>query len=140
MTNTIFTKIIRGEIPSYRVYEDEFVFAFLDIGPLSFGHTLVIPKEPAQTLDQLSDESSAAIGRVLPRICRAVMQATGTASYNVLQNNGALAHQAVPHVHFHIIPRPSELKGLGIRWPAGKLDAETGKQLAQKISELIQPQ
>jgi histidine triad (HIT) family protein len=140
MTNTIFTKIIRGEIPSYRVYEDEFVFAFLDIGPLSFGHTLVIPKEPAQTLDQLSDESAAAIGRVLPRICRAVMQATGTASYNVLQNNGALAHQAVPHVHFHIIPRPSELKGLGIRWPAGKLDAETGKQLAQKISELIQPQ
>jgi histidine triad (HIT) family protein len=140
MTNTIFTKIIRGEIPSYRVYEDEFVFAFLDIGPLSFGHTLVIPKEPAQTLDQLSDESAAAIGRVLPRICRAVMQATGTASYNVLQNNGALAHQAVPHVHFHIIPRPSELKGLGIRWPAGKLEAETGKELAQKISELIQPQ
>jgi histidine triad (HIT) family protein len=140
MTDTIFTSIIRGDIPSYRVYEDEFVFSFLDIGPLSFGHTLVIPKEPAQTLDQLSDESAAALGRVLPRICRAVMQATGTASYNVLQNNGTLAHQAVPHVHFHIIPRPSELKGLGIRWPAGKLDAETGKQLAQKISELIQPQ
>jgi diadenosine tetraphosphate (Ap4A) HIT family hydrolase len=66
------------------------------------------------------------------------MQATGTAAYNVLQNNGMMAHQAVPHVHFHIIPRPSELKGLGIRWPAGKLDHETGQVLARKIAELLE--
>jgi histidine triad (HIT) family protein len=137
MSDTIFSKILRGEIPCHRVYEDALVFAFLDIAPLAPGHTLVIPKEPAATLDQLSDESAAAIGRVLPRICRAVMQATGTAAYNVLQNNGALAHQAVPHVHFHVIPRPSELKGLGIRWPAGKLDADAGQQLARRIGELL---
>ena len=90
--------------------------------PLSPGHTLVIPKEPAATLDQLSDASAAAIGRVLPRIARAVMAATGATAYNVLQNNGAAAHQAVFHVHFHIIPKPEGGGGLGIGWPAGRLD------------------
>ncbi|NIW74923.1 MAG: HIT domain-containing protein, partial [Gemmatimonadetes bacterium] len=104
MAETIFSKIIRGEIPCHKVYEDEHVLAFLDINPLSDGHTLVIPKEPAATLDQLSDESGAAIGRVLPRICRAVKEVTGVTAYNVLQNNEPMAHQAVFHVHFHIIP------------------------------------
>src|SRR5688572_5167043 len=102
MAETIFTKIIRGEIPCHKVYEDEQVLAFLDINPLSRGHTLVIPKEPAATLDALSDEASAAIGRVLPRICRAVKKVSGCEQYNVLQNNGELAHQAVFHVHFHV--------------------------------------
>ena len=78
MADTIFGKILRGEIPCHKVYEDDKVLAFLDVGPLSRGHTLVIPKEPAETLDALSDESAAAIGRVLPRICRAVVRATGT--------------------------------------------------------------
>ncbi|HMA91837.1 MAG TPA: HIT family protein [Polyangiaceae bacterium] len=137
MADTIFTKIIRGEIPSHRVYEDEHVFAFLDIGPLSYGHTLVIPKEPATTLDQLSEESAAAIGRVLPRICRAVMKATGTSAYNVLQNNGAAAHQAVNHVHFHVIPRPSAQQGLSLQWPAGKLEPEAGARLAKLIAEKL---
>src|ERR1700741_4413492 len=133
MPETIFSRILRGEIPCARVYEDEHVLAFLDIGPLSAGHTLVIPKEPAVTLDQLSDESAAALGRVLPRLCRAVMKATGVPAYNVLQNNGMAAHQAVFHVHFHIIPKTGS-GGLGINWPAGKLDGEEGKALAEKIA------
>ena len=99
MSETIFSKILRGEIPCFKVYEDDHVLAFLDVGPLSRGHTLVIPKEPAETLDALSDEASAAIGRVLPRICRAVKKATGTEAYNVLQNNGQLAHQALSLIH-----------------------------------------
>ena len=134
MSETVFTKIIRGEIPCHRVYEDEKVFAFLDISPLAPGHLLVVPKEPAPTLDLLSDESAAAIGRVLPRLARAVMTATGTRDFNVLQNNGAAAHQAVPHVHFHVIPKPDEARGLGIRWPAGRLDADEGKRLAGEIA------
>ena len=78
---TLFDKIIRGDVPSHKVYEDEHVFAFLDINPLSEGHTLVIPKEPAATLDALSEESAAAIGRVLPRLSRAVRkQRIGPAS------------------------------------------------------------
>ena len=137
MADTNFTKIINGEIPCHKVYEDAHVLAFLDIMPLSEGHTLVIPKEPAETLDKLSDESCAAIGRVLPRICRAVVRATGCADFNVLQNNGVMAHQAVFHVHFHIIPKPREGAGLGVRWPAGRLDGETGKALAAKISGAI---
>lgn len=130
--STIFDKILSGEIPSYKVYEDDHVFAFLDIGPLSPGHTLVIPKERKAQLDQLSDDSAAAIGRVLPRLCRAVMAATGASAYNVLQNNGSAAHQAVFHVHFHIIPKLGEA-GLGILWPAGKLDPSRGSELQKKI-------
>ena len=133
---TIFGKIIAGEVPCHKVYEDALVLAFLDVSPLSAGHTLVIPKEPAQTLDQLSDEAAAAIGRVLPRLCRAVLQATGCSAYNILQNNGPLAHQAVFHVHFHIIPKTSE-RGLDIGWKPQALDQAQGEQLAQKISALL---
>ncbi len=87
MADTIFQKIIDGEIPCHKVYEDDHVLAFLDVNPLSKGHTLVIPKEPAETLDQLSDESASAIGWVLPRLCRAVLKSTGAKNYNILQNN-----------------------------------------------------
>ena len=133
MSETIFSKIIAGSIPCHKVYEDAQVFAFLDIAPLSRGHTLVVPKEAAATMDQLSDESAAALGRVLPRICRAVMAVTGVTDYNVLENNGVGAHQAVPHVHFHVIPKPGAETGLGIEWPAGTLGAE-GAQLAADLA------
>ncbi|MFI4873334.1 MAG: HIT family protein [Phycisphaerales bacterium JB061] len=136
MSDTIFAKIIRGEIPCHKVYEDEHVLSFLDVGPLSVGHTLVIPKEPAVTLDGLSDEASAAIGRALPRICRAVMKATGATAYNILQNNGTDAHQEVMHVHFHIIPK-LDGKGLGITWNANTIDHAEGAKLAEKMRELI---
>jgi histidine triad (HIT) family protein len=133
MADTIFAKIVAGTIPCHKVYEDERVLAFLDINPLCPGHTLVIPKEPAETLDQLSDESAAAIGRVLPRLSRAVLKATGAYAFNVLQNNQALAHQAVMHVHFHIIPKYDDGAGLGIGWKPGKLDAAEGAKLAGAI-------
>jgi histidine triad (HIT) family protein len=133
MSDTLFSKIIAGEIACHKVYEDDLVFAFLDIGPLSEGHTLVIPKEPAVTLDALSDEAAAAVGRALPRICRAVRAATGCSDFNVLQNNGAAAHQAVGHVHFHIIPKPDADRGLAIGWPAGKLEPEQASALAARL-------
>ena len=116
MVDTVFGKILRGELPCHRVYEDDQVLAFLDVCPLARGHTLVIPKEAVATLDQLSDDSAAAIGRVLPRIARAVLAATGARAFNVLQNNGAQAHQAVLHVHFHIIPKFEDGTGLGVGW------------------------
>lgn len=118
--STIFDKILDGEIPCHRVYEDDHVLAFLDIGPLSHGHTLVIPKERKAHLHELSDEAAAALGRVLPRICRAVVKATGASAYNVLQNNGPPAGQVVMHVHFHIIPRIGD-KGLAMIWNSGEL-------------------
>jgi histidine triad (HIT) family protein len=132
MAETVFAKILRGEIPCHRIYEDAAVLAFLDVNPLSRGHTLVIPKEPAETLDQLSDDAAAAIGRVLPRIARAVLAATGARAFNLLQNNGAEAHQAVFHVHVHIIPRLDDGTGLGIGWKATKL--ADGAELAAAIA------
>src|SRR5882762_8669012 len=132
MVETVFAKILRGEIPCHRIYEDDAVVAFLDVNPLSRGHTLVIPREPAETLDQLSDDAAAACGRVLPRIARAVLAATGARAFNVLQNNGAEAHQAVFHVHFHMIPKLDDGPGLGIEWNAGKLG--DGAELAKAIT------
>lgn len=133
---TIFDRILDGEIPCHRVYEDEHVLAFLDVGPLSEGHTLIIPKERKAYLHELSDDSAAAIGRVLPRIARAVMKATGATAYNVLQNNGAQAHQAVFHVHFHVIPKIGE-RGLGVGWRPGSLDGAKGKELATRIAAAL---
>jgi histidine triad (HIT) family protein len=137
MAETIFSKILRGEIPCHKLYEDDQVLAFLDIAPLSAGHALVIPKEPAVTLDELSDESSAAIGRILPRLCRALKAVTGITAFNVLQNNGSSAHQAVMHVHFHIIPKPNETQGLGIRWPAGGLDQAEAALLVERVTTAL---
>ena len=133
----VFDKILDGEIPCHRVYEDDHVLAFLDVGPLSDGHTLVIPKERKAALHELSDESAAAIGRVLPRLARAVMSATGATAYNVLQNNGAEAHQAVFHVHFHIIPKFGS-QGLGVGWAAGKLAESTARELVEKMRKALE--
>ncbi len=140
MPDTILGKIIRGEIPCHRIFEDAHVLAFLDVNPIARGHTLVIPKEPAATLDALSDDSAAAIGRVLPRICRAVLAVTGAKAFNVLQNNGSAAHQAVFHVHFHIIPKYEGTHatqggaGLGISWPAKPVDHVAAAELAKRMS------
>jgi histidine triad (HIT) family protein len=136
LPETIFGKIIAGSIPCHKVYEDAQVLAILDIAPLSRGHTLVIPKEAAATLDQLSDESAAALGRVLPRICRAVIAVTGVREYNVLENNGTGAHQAVPHVHFHVIPKPDAHSGLSVSWPAGSLGSDAAGLASQLAGQL----
>ncbi len=141
--NCIFCKIVAGQIPCHKLYEDGRVLAFLDVGPLSPGHTLVIPKHHAVTLDDLPDEDAAAIGAALPKLVKAVKSATGTQACNVLQNNGEIAGQVVMHVHFHIIPKPAADAqadagaagtGLGIGWPAGKLDDATAGELVKKIT------
>ncbi len=140
MTDSIFSKIIRGEIPAHKIYEDDFVISILDIGPLSQGHALVIPKEPAATIDELSDEFSAAVGRVLPRIVRAIKKVTGATAVNILQNNGADAGQAVDHVHFHIIPKfadRSEGSGLNVDWNAGTLSQDDALELGKQIKRLL---
>jgi histidine triad (HIT) family protein len=128
---SIFQKIIEGEIPSHKVFENEHVLAFLDVAPLSKGHTLVIPKEQVASLHELSPESGAALGSALVIVANAVVRATGTAEYNILQNNGALANQAVFHVHFHIIPKPSEQDGLSMDWNPKEL--VDGEHLAESI-------
>ncbi len=134
---TIFGRILDGEIPCHRVYEDKHVIAFLDIGPISRGHTLLIPRERAARLDELSGDSAAALGRVLPRLCRAVMRATGARDYNVLANTGARAGQVVMHVHVHIIPRYADA-GLSHRWEPGVLDEDDARRLARDIQAALE--
>jgi len=134
---TVFSRILDGEIPCHKIYEDDHVLAFLDIGPLSRGHTLVIPKERKAFLHELSDASCAAIGRVLPRLARAVMRVSKASAYNVLQNNGAAANQSVFHVHFHIIPRTPDA-GLELGWDPTSLSPAAGAALAQELRTALE--
>ena len=134
---TIFSRIIAGDIPCHRVYEDAHVIAFLDISPVSRGHLLVVPKEVKAQLHELSDESAAAIGRVLPRLARAVLAATGATAYNILQNNGALAHQEVMHVHFHIIPKYQDGRGLALTWKPCAIDHTAAAELAARVQRQL---
>ncbi|KAG7088869.1 hypothetical protein E1B28_012821 [Marasmius oreades] len=97
-----------------KLLETEFSYSFLDIGPLSNGHSLVIPKYHAQKVHELPDEY---LRDILP-IAKKIAIAQGAENYNVLQNNGKPAHQLVDHVHFHVIPKPNEEEGLVIGWPA----------------------
>ena len=129
---TLFTRIIEGEIPCYKLYENEYVFAFLDINPLSKGHTLLVSKEPAPSIDQLSSESAAAIGKALPILSRAIKEAMGAVAYNIIQNNGREAGMTVPHVHFHIIPKYADSKH-SFTWEPKSLDASEGRTTAESI-------
>ena len=131
-SESIFAKIVAGEIPCQRVYENDLILAFLDINPLAEGHTLVIPKRSAERLEDLTPEEGAEIGRQLPILARKIMQVTGSPGYNVLQNNGAVSGQEVPHVHFHIIPR-REGDQLGYRWRPQKSDPDALQALAKRI-------
>lgn len=128
----IFCKIAAGRIPSHKVYEDDHVFAFLDINPLSEGHTLIIPKHHCVTLDQLPADSLAACGLAAKKLAPAITKVSNCPDWNLLQNNGKLAGQVVMHVHFHLIPR-REGDGLGYRWPAGKLSADRATELKNEI-------
>lgn len=129
----IFCKIVAGQVPSQTLYDDADVVAFLDVGPLSKGHALVVPKGHWVTLDEVPQPVSAAIGGLLPALSRAVVQSVGATAWNVLQNNGLAAHQVVDHVHFHIIPKFKDA-GLEIHWPAGRLDTNAAVALRQKIT------
>jgi histidine triad (HIT) family protein len=132
MMDCIFCKIVAGQIPALKIYENDHVLSFLDIGPLADGHLLVIPKKHYSRLDEMSGDEVAAVARVLPELADAVVRATGAQGYNVLQNNGRVAGQLVDHVHFHIIPRMPD-DGLGYRWNAKKYPAGKDKQLQQEI-------
>ncbi|MEM6332899.1 MAG: HIT family protein [Planctomycetota bacterium] len=133
----IFCKIVAGTIPCRKLLETERSLAFLDIGPLSHGHTLLIPKAHYVTLDQVDPETAADLGRQLPRLCKAVTKATDTPHYNILQNNGAPAGQAVMHVHFHIIPKHPDGSGLPLDWPATTLDDAKADALQAAITATL---
>ncbi|KAH0609560.1 uncharacterized protein H6S33_013046 [Morchella sextelata] len=144
----IFCRIIRGEIPSFKLLETEKIFAFLDIQPLSKGHCvlpppslytpkanttpppqLVIPKTHGERLHNVPDDELA---ELLPAAKKLAL-ATGAVDYNILQNNGKIAHQVVGHVHVHMIPKPNEKEGLTVGWPAKETDMDALKALHENI-------
>ena len=134
--NCIFCKIVSAEIPSAVVYEDESVLAFLDVGPLADGHLLVIPREHYTRLTDVPSERCAQMASMLPFLGRAALEVTKAEGFNVLLNQGSVAGQAVPHIHFHIIPRKKDDQ-LGYRWNAGKYPEGRAAQLAAAYQAVL---
>ncbi|MHC4551291.1 MAG: HIT family protein [Planctomycetota bacterium] len=132
----VFCKIVAGQIPSSKIFENEYVLAFLDVGPVSDGHMLVIPKAHCQRLDQAEPEAMAEIAKVLPVLAGGVQKATESDGYNLLCNNGGAAGQVVEHLHFHIIPRNSG-DGLFSHWPASQYPDGKAAAIAEKIKQNI---
>lgn len=130
----IFCKMVAGQIPVAKVYEDEIVFAFLDIGPISDGHTLVIPKQHFEKLHDCPAELLGQVASRLGSIARAVAAAIAADGYNLLCNNGRAAGQLIEHLHFHIVPRNAG-DGVFDRWPSYKYPQGKIEKIADKIRE-----
>ena len=137
-TTCIFCRIIRAEIPCHKVFESERIFAFMDINPLSLGHVLVIPKHHAAMMHELPDADASELGLSVKRVAKSLHQQFPDMQYNVLQNNGRMAHQLVDHVHFHIIPRPSTEQGLNIEWNSLPTDHTILKKQAEDLAKYFQ--
>lgn len=129
---SIFARLIAREIPCQCVFENDLVFAFLDINPLADGHTLIVPKRTVARPEDLTADEARELGRQIPLLARRILAATGAHDYNVLANVGSAAGQEVPHVHFHIIPRRPE-DGLGYRWRPQKAEPARLGVLAERI-------
>lgn len=132
----LFCKIINGEIPCHKVYEDADVFAFLDINPTSSGHTLVVPKKHCSGLLDVDNEILSKIMAAAQKIAVAIQKALGSGAFNLIQNNGAAAGQIIEHLHFHIIPR-SEGDGLK-HWPGKPYVGDEAMNIAKKIQQKLE--
>ncbi|WP_431859590.1 HIT family protein [Azospirillum sp.] len=132
MTETVFSRIIAGEIPCAKVYEDEHSFAFMDAGQVNPGHVLVVAKRPAETILDLTEDEAAALFRTAHKVARAVQAAFEPAGLTILQANRPAGWQTVPHVHLHVLPR-HEGDGVGLEWPRKGPPLDTLKELAARI-------
>lgn len=140
MTETIFSKIIDGDIPSFKVYENDYVYAFLDISQVSKGHTLLIPKTPSPNIYETDAETMKHIGEALPIVANAIKKTFNPDGLNIIQNNGEYASQSVFHIHFHLIPRyKNDIDGFGYHWETNESridDAQKGEIAAQIASNI----
>jgi len=130
--NCIFCQIVSGAIPSRRIYEDDQVLAFLDIRPVSAGHTLVIPKEHYRNLEEIDPASLARLIQAVQAVGRIIKDKLGVAGYNVTENNDPVAGQEVPHLHFHVIPRqPGDNLG---PWPHREYAPGEAEEILRKLT------
>ena len=135
-SNNVFAKILRGEIPAVKVYEDAKALAFMDVMPQADGHVLVIPKEPAENIFELSPEGAAALMAMTQKVAKAVKKGLNAPGIMVAQLNGAAAGQSVFHVHFHIIPRRA---GVDFRLHARAMESpEKLSAVAEKIKAALE--
>ena len=131
----VFCKIVNGEIPCSKVYEDEKILAFLDISPVNKGHALVIPKKHFETLLDVPDDLLGDLMKAVKKVAKAVIKVAETDGFNLMQSNKTTAGQAVPHFHIHIIPR---IDGDGLKhWPQGKYGRGEMEKFAKQISSLV---
>jgi histidine triad (HIT) family protein len=128
----IFCKIARGEVPSARLIETGLAIAFLDINPVSHGHTLLVPRAHHPSLSDLPDALAGEVGSLLPRLCRAIAAATGAHGLNVIVNNGRAAGQTIDHCHWHIIPRFSD-DSVNWPWPHSEYAGDELEQMRFRI-------
>lgn len=136
MSDCIFCKIVDGELPCSKIFENDACLAFLDIAPVNAGHALVLPKAHHARVWDLPADQGGELMNAISKVSKAVMDATGAAGVNVMQNNEEAAGQLVHHVHFHIIPRFDD-DGLRL-WPQGAYDSmEEMTRLAEKIGSRI---
>ncbi|HCY6068106.1 TPA: HIT family protein [Staphylococcus aureus] len=136
MSETIFGKILTGEIPSFKVYEDDYVYAFLDISQVTKGHTLLIPKKASANIFETDEETMKHIGAALPKVANAIKRAFNPDGLNIIQNNGEFADQSVFHIHFHLIPRyENDIDGFGYKWETHEdiLNNDAKQQMAEQI-------
>jgi histidine triad (HIT) family protein len=132
MDGCVFCRVVAGEIPATKVYEDDVVLAFLDIGPISDGHTLVIPKRHCAKVHECDPLVLSALAARLGKIAKAVVEAMDADGYNVLANNGSAAGQVVEHLHFHIIPRKTG-DGVLTQWPSYRYAKGRMDEIAARI-------
>ncbi|MGP4073423.1 HIT family protein [Piscibacillus sp. B03] len=135
MSDCIFCKIIDGEIPSAKIYEDEHVYAFLDISQVTEGHTLVIPKNHQQDIYELDEETASNLFKAVPKVANAIKAAYEPKGMNMLNNNGSFADQSVFHFHLHLIPRYDENDGFKSKWTVWEESSpEKLEEIAKKIN------
>jgi histidine triad (HIT) family protein len=134
---TIFEKLIRGDIPSAKVYEDDYVYAFMDAGQVNPGHVLIATKKPYETLMDADEESAAAMMRAASRIAKAVQAAFKPDGITILQANKPAGWQTVPHLHMHVLPR-YQGDGVELTWPRKEPGMDKLREYAEKI-RLNQP-
>jgi histidine triad (HIT) family protein len=132
MAQTVFEKIIAGELPCAKVYEDELVFAFMDAGQVNLGHVIVASRKPYETLLDADEATASALFVAAHRIARAVDKAFRPAGFTLLQANKAAGSQTVPHLHLHVLPR-HQGDGVEITWPRKNPPLEELRRLAQRI-------
>ena len=138
MEGCIFCKIVRGEIPSFKVYEDERVYAFADINPITDGHTLIIPKTHAENLWEISDKNITAIHRASKKIAAAMQAVLGGVGIAVLQLNGKVVNQVVMHYHLHLIPKAKNGPTLKMtEWELIPGDMDKIKSIGDKIAAAV---